>query len=350
MPPLVPRPRPTTLLLPLRAGPSPATATTTTLARLFSSTAPASSGPGQFIPPESPLFINVPNPPQDQSIEARRDLKPVRGYLPVPRKIFSHRDSHLKPTDEWLRRATPLPGTKTHRGRRRDAAAAAAAEGEQWGPTTSETARTLRPESEYQAWKRRMAANRRENLRSGMTDLWARKQLADSRRRERQARVQAEHREAMFAPEPEDERLTRGSISEALLKTAVEKDPERFTRALASRERTVALAARRSEARRDAVQELYMNARSFIIDEAELEARVGELFAPDYWRKMGSSAGGLAIRNVWDLLGKPRTVAQMLSEVSRSSSELVKNVESEATRTMKRQKQVAEELTGGKMD
>lgn len=302
-----------------------ATPITTTIARataLFSSSASRPS-PQQQIPPESPLFINVPNPPQDQSIEALRELKPVKGHLPIPRRVFKQRDGHLKPQDEWLTRSAPTPSSEKSQ---------------------------QPPRSDIQAWKRRMAASRRENMREGVRALYSRKLSFDKRRLERQTARLAANRAAMLAPEREDERLTRASINAGTLQTAVLPDPDRIERALESRQRTEFLSAQKSEARRDAIQELYMKARSFIVSEKELEAEVDRLFAPDYWKKQGVSASGFAVSNIWDLDGKPPTVADMLNDVSRTSSGFMKNAESEKSRTLKRQKEVAEELTGGKLD
>ncbi|KAI2627882.1 hypothetical protein GGS26DRAFT_560296 [Hypomontagnella submonticulosa] len=311
MPPLLPKPS----LLPRRGA-------TSTLFRLFSSSTP-NYKPQQQIPPESPLFINVPNPPQDQSVEALRELKPVKGHLPLPRTVFRQRDGHLKPTTPWLTRSAPEPTNAKSQ---------------------------LPPKSEIQAWKRRIAASRRENMREGVRALYARKQQFDRRRLAAQSAKLAAHRAAATAPEREDERLTRASINAGTLATTVLPDPQRFERALESQARTAAIAEARSEARRDAIQELYMKARSFIVDEASLEAEVDRLFAEDYWKKMGMSASGYEVRNIWDLDGRPRTVASMVDDMTRTSSTVVQNLETEKTRTLKRQKEVAEELTGGKLD
>ncbi|KAF2968095.1 hypothetical protein GQX73_g5498 [Xylaria multiplex] len=290
------------------------------LTRLFSSTSSALS---QQIPPESPLFINVPNPPQDQSIEAKRELKRVKGFIPVPRRIFAHRDSHQKPTDSWLERAAPEP---------------------------SNAKSQAEPTSEIQAWRRKMAASRRENMRAGVRDLWTRKQRFDSKRLAVRTAKLAANKAAAMAPEREDERLTRGTINAETLKTAVALDPLRMEHAIASAERTAAIAADKSEARRDAIQALYMNARSFIVSEAELEAAVNLEFADDHFNKMGASNVGFRISNIWDVKGQPPAVASMLKELERKSDSLVLDMTSEATRTLWRQKKVAEELTGGKMD
>ncbi|CAJ2499777.1 Uu.00g026300.m01.CDS01 [Anthostomella pinea] len=318
MPPLLPRPS----LIPRGCSTTPSTATAA-LSRLFTTTALHAQQTQQKIPPESPLFINVPNPPQDQSVEAKRELKPIKGFIPVPRRIFAHRDSHQKPTPQWLAQAAPEPTS----------------------PKSQEE-----PRSEIQAWKRRMAAGRRSNMRSGVKDLWARKQRSDAQLLQKQSARLAANRAAATALEREDERLTRATVTAATLRTAVLPDPLRFEHALESRARTTALHEQRSEARRDAVQELYMNARQFIVTEAELEARVERLFAPDYWKSHGLTGTGHAIENIWDLEGKPMTVGDMVNDVTRSTNSVMKSYESESTRTLKRQKQVAEELTGGKME
>ncbi|KAI1400220.1 hypothetical protein F4819DRAFT_462019 [Hypoxylon fuscum] len=313
MPPLLPRPA-----LPRTASIS----SISSISRaLFSST--ASHPSPQQIPPESPLFINVPNPPQDQSIEARRELKPIKGHLPVPRQVFKQKDGHLKPRDDWLARSAPPPSSERSQNP---------------------------PRSDVQSWKRKMAASRRDNMREGVRALYARKQLFDKKRLEKQSTLLAENRAAATAPEREDDRLTRASINSGTFQTSVLPDPERFSRATDSLAQTTALQSQKSEVRRDAIQELYMKARTFIVSEAELEAEVERVFAPDYWRKMGASAGGYEMHNIWDADGRPQTVADMLDDLSRTSSTAVKNLESEKTRTAKRQKEVAEELTGGKLD
>ena len=106
----------------------------------------------------------------------------------------------------------------------------------------------------------------------------------------------------------------------------------------------------RREARRDALQGLYMAARSFIVDERQLEARVDELFADDYWSNRAAGTGPVGADNAWDVYGEPPTAQRMLAEVSRSQRSLIDFSKSESDRTLRRQKIVSEELTGGTMD
>jgi hypothetical protein len=94
--------------------------------------------------------------------------------------------------------------------------------------------------------------------------------------------------------------------------------------------------------------ELYMASSNFIVDEAELEKKVAELFAEDYFTRRGM-AGDDAV-NIWETSGgPPLTVRQMMSELTRSESRLYDSVTSEGDRTVKRQRIVSETLTGGKM-
>lgn len=281
--------------------------------------------PRLSIPPESPLFINVPNPPQDQSIEARRELKPVKGHLPLPRTVFRKRDAHIKSTPAFVARTAPAPTS----------------------------APSQRPAgSEIQGWKRRMAAMRRSNLGSGLRDLWQRKTQLDARRAADRRQKLAANRAAALAPERDDDVLTRGTISAKTLLTTVQPDPLRVERSLAARERTAALAAERAERRRDALQELYISARlgPFVVDEAGLGAAVEREFGEDSHRFRGKGASGMPVASIWDLEGLPPTVADMLREVSGRNTHVVQDHSTQKSKTEKRQKQVAEELTGGKLD
>ncbi|KAI1821117.1 hypothetical protein F4861DRAFT_542248 [Xylaria intraflava] len=295
--------------------------TPTPLTMRFASTKPVAKT--QPIPPESPFFLNVPNPPQDQSLEATRGLSRVKGFLPQPRRIFAHRDSYKKPTSKWLNKAA-----------RRPTNARSQAE----------------PATELEAWRRRMAEKRRQNMRSGIRDLWARKQRFDAKRVARREAKLAANKEAAMAEEPEDERLTRGTVNAGTLVTAVVPDPNRFEIAQAAAERTAGIAESKSQSRRDAIQTLYMNARSFIVDEAALEAAVNEQFADDYFEKIGKAGGGYLIQNIWDAQGTPLSTEKMLKELQGDSNTVIDSFTTENTRTIRRQKLVAEELTGGKMD
>ncbi|KAI1818282.1 hypothetical protein GGS20DRAFT_581701 [Poronia punctata] len=320
---------PRTSLLPRSARPSTyiSSISSPTLAKLARS---KSDVQAQRIPPESPAFINVPNPPQDQSIEARRELKRVRGFLPTPRRIFNHPRDERKSKEDWVQRAAPLPKFRDREALRSKLA--------------------TDPHAELVEWKRTMADSRRQNLSSGLKSLWKREKRARKSRETADRAKALAFKKAFTAPEREDERLTRGTINAGTLVTHVAPDPLRFERAKESAERTATIAKQKSERRLDALQTLYMKARSFIVTEEQLEAAVRAEFADDHFTKEGTTAAGQHIYNIWDAEGLPMSVDSMIRDSERTSDTVVPDVSLGQNLVNWRQKQVAEELTGGTMD
>jgi len=204
------------------------------------------------------------------------------------------------------------------------------------------------PRNDLDAWRRRMAESRRQSLAAGLKGLYRRKERSDKISRERSTAKFERNRRAAMAPEGLDDVLTRATVPvAAALNEAMQPDPARFEVA----ERSAAVTAERqqaaSEARRDALSELYIAAKDFIVTEEELEQTVEKIFTEDYFRKLGSVA--IDSSNIWDARGSPITIAGMVSAVNRTQTNLISAAQTETTRTAKRQKVVAEELTGGKM-
>jgi len=315
MPPLLPRPR-------LPRLPSTTTAAipsskSTIPTRCFGTTPPARS---VKIPPESPRYINLDKRPQSEEVLR----PPTRGHLPVPRRIFHPTKGHCKASPEYLASTAPV--------------GAAAAAGEP-------------PGSENQAWRRRLADSRRAGLAEGLSGLWARELRKQQRERAASAAKARDRRRAAVAADHPEDALTTPTVRASTARdTAVPLDPLRFERAAESAARTAALARFRSEGRRDAVMELYVAARNFIVDEAELAERVEAVFAPDYFKRIGGSVtGNLDPQNMWDVYGSPPTVASMIKKAERRGGSLTEQLSDEAHKTAARQRALAEALTGGKI-
>ncbi|ETS75156.1 hypothetical protein PFICI_13640 [Pestalotiopsis fici W106-1] len=291
------------------------------LTRAFSSTTLCQTNK---IPPESPLFINVPTPPMSQAVEDNRpDRFAKKGRLPMPRRIFKRKTYELPKTSPvFLAKSAPLP---------------------------SNAKSQQPPGSEVEARRREMADMRRRNLSEGIEQLWKRRQETNRERYDRHEKNRRRNVHAMKAPQRADERFTETTIPASVLQTHVPLDPLRMEHALQSKARTEALAARKSEDRKDSIQKLYMSARSFIIDEAALQEEVDRVFRPDTFTS-GSTATGTTPTNAWDLWGTPTTVRDMIGEVSRTDSRVLASMQDEGSRTSKRQTKVAEELTGGPMN
>ncbi|KAK4129191.1 hypothetical protein N657DRAFT_630136 [Parathielavia appendiculata] len=289
------------------------TTTSTSQWRAFSITPFASQV--SAVPPESPKFITIPEPPQS----AEPKLPPIKGYLPVPRDMFPKREGNRKVKPGYVQAATPV--------------------------SKAELA-GLPPKSEQEARHRLMAAARRSAFASGIQGLYVRKTQREQRMRARaEARRQA-NIAAATAPERLDDVLTRSTVRAATaLETTVAPDPNRFAAAEAARARREQQESLKAEARRDALAQLYVAAKDFIIDEAELERRVNAIFTRDH-HKYGSTDSG---QSIWDVKSAPVSVADLQAEMTGSSNRLTERNRSPAFKTTARQKAVAEELTGGKL-
>jgi len=260
------------------------------------------------IPPESPRFIDIPQPPQQQAYR-----KPyVKGVLPLPRELFGRKDPN-RTTPEYLAAVTPEPAVKKHHA----------------APQVKALA----------DWKSRQAAIRRQNLRESLVELHQRKVRADRRRAAISTAKQAEHERKIHEPEREDERLTNSSILNALIPGSHQHlpDPGREERIAQMKARFEAKEAAKQAERRNALHSLYMNARSFIVTEEELNKKVDEVF-DDPWYQLNPE------HSVWDKEGFPNSMQSMLLDTVKARSEAVNEL------TKRRAKRLAEELTGGKMD
>lgn len=274
--------------------------------RTFTTTPTLSS-----IGPENPRFIKVPSTPQPQA-NPKLDIK---GTLPPPRNLFPRRAGD-KTSPEYLAAVTPEPKHESE------------------------------PKNEFEAWKRRMAATRRTNLREGLVELHKRKKTQDA---VVAARSKARHnaREArVHAPQREDERLTNPTITSAnsTLQTGHLPDPGRAARIAEMAARVQAIAAEKEQERRDALHTLYMHARTFITTEEQLDQRIEAIFTDEPFGHNDKRD------NIWEAIGKPKEVQEMLNDVNKTQKSAVKFHAGPAIVTGERMKRIAEELTGGKMD
>ncbi|KYK56056.1 hypothetical protein DCS_08022 [Drechmeria coniospora] len=282
--------------------------------RSFSTSQPS---PVQHTPPQAPSYIRLPTPPQSSETKPQR----VRGHLPVPRQIFSQPEGDRKVRPEYIKRTAPKPSTQRE------------------------------PSNEAQRWKAEVAHNRRVNLEEGLQALWIRRRRRDSIRNATVGRKFEEHHKAAAADERQDDRLTRSTVLGSILDTKTYPDPDRFSRVDRSRTKVMAKESTRREARRDAIMELYISASNFIVQESELEAEIDKIFTEDYFRKQSQAINRYgATENTWGIYGKPPSIANMLETTTGTSTKLMDYYESEYDRSVKRQKRIAEDLTGGKME
>lgn len=267
--------------------------------------------PNLRVGPESPHFIDVP-----RILQPSNPAKPsVKGTLPVPRELFPARRKD-KPQQAYIDAATPLPSTE----------------------------RTVNPKSsdpEKQAFKLKMAVLRRQNLQEGLRDLYKRKQVAEQTMFSN-SRAKQRHRERVLRqPMPEDERLTRPSVVQAMQpqKHSALSDPNREARLALSQARLEAKESQKSAEKMEDLHSLYMNARTFITTEEQLAAEIERVF-PDgdnqAWRNDHQEG-----ENIWNL-GVPPTVQSFANESRKSETarwDLMQD----------RVKKLGEQITGGKL-
>ncbi|KAI5292497.1 hypothetical protein KEM52_006311 [Ascosphaera acerosa] len=279
----------------------------------FSTSAPASMGP------ESPAYVDIPQTLQPDLPRKRA----VKGVLPVPRELFPPRRPD-KPGAAYLDAATRAPAPANARV-------------------------PLAPHHrDYPllAWKRKMAELRRANLREGLVELYARKKQAARRIGAESERKQREREAILAQPERDDERLTRPTTVAAMAQPAamVQEDGDGADAS------TAAAAARRLEARRrryhqlqqararerqDLLHTLYMNARHFITNEAQLDAHLNRVFQADAQFTSDANNG----YSVW-VMNAPTSIKDMMGRGERLPEQLYQKQE-------ERLKRLAESLTGG---
>jgi hypothetical protein len=233
--------------------------------------------------------------------------------LPIPRKIFAGPHDLRKAKQDYVDKAYPR------------------ASQEKGEPTTAN-----------QEWKRLMAESRRANLRAGLRGLWHRKQKDDAREAQTERRRQAEHVAASKAPVPDHDRYTRPTLLPGTLRTRVDPDPERFDKAEERRLRTAQKEDGKRIIRRDAIVELYLNAADFIIDEQTFEKEVSRMFSEEFWTEPTG--------NAWTEYGNRPGLADLLTDQAQYTKHGIEHASADFARHARRQKAVAEELTGGKLD
>lgn len=281
--------------------------------RAFSTTQPVLTN---TVPPESPSYVRLSNPPQSEEIKPPR----VRGHLPVPRKIFSRLEGDRKIRPEYMQCTAPEPTNRAA------------------------------PSSAARQWKQRIAETRRCNLKESLQELWERRSKGEKIRQHHKSNKFEEHRRASQASEREDDRLTRTTVLESLLDTKVYPDPERFARAARSRSKLQAQEGAKREARRHALTELYISASNFIVQESDLKWEVDRVFQDDHFTKQNRGVNRYgASTNIWGSHGKPPTLATMLEATSGNLPRMNNFYESEHDRSVKRLMKIAETLTGGKI-
>ncbi|TQS39038.1 hypothetical protein Golomagni_00443 [Golovinomyces magnicellulatus] len=266
------------------------------------------------VQPEHPSYIDVPGQAPFQRHPRRREIK---GTLPPPRDVLKTRALRTsKDHPNFILKTIPEPKALKE------------------------------PQNEFVAWKRRTAELRKKNLRESLIELHKRK-CERKDKLERLSIGRRNRRERLLnAPQREDERLTNPTVTQlnSNLQKGALSDPNRDSRILEKAARVRAREEAKSQARMDALHTLYMNARNFITTEESLEAQIQLIFKEEPFAK------GNLDDNIWEVLGSPPTVRDLLKRYEGHSRAAVEAHQSPAVIIGERMQVIAEELTGGKME
>ncbi|KAF1817040.1 hypothetical protein P152DRAFT_383465, partial [Eremomyces bilateralis CBS 781.70] len=287
----------------------------------------SSSPRARSIAPESPRFIDIPQPPQRDVV--KRPI--VKGVLPVPRQVFRSNTGNNMIDPKTLSLSTMEPSNP---------------EQELDTDTTTLSRRS---------YKARAAQTRRQNLRQGVMDLYTRQETQRTRSERKQAAIFKAHNAARVAPERDDERFTRTTVPQAVLDLLTKQptsgrksDPEAMERSRMNYQRDL---QKKSERRREALQSLYVHARNFIVNEAQLDEAIEKTFGteekPIRWST--GSWSKFETTSIW-AMGTPDTTNDMLARLNREGdSKTTQRIRDRPMGTSsERLKKIAEVLTGGK--
>ena len=182
-----------------------------------------------------------------------------------------------------------------------------------------------------------------ENLDIGITALAKRKKTREQEATATTLRRRTAAKKIVEAVEDEADRLTRPSVPPELLVTAVADDPARFQKAHAALTRTMKMFQRHQVARQDSITELYMNAKTFIVREEELEATIQKVFTADAFKENEANWG---VPNVW--ANEPPLMETY--DNTWSATDMIGDfLDRKAIKAGRRHEKVGEALTGGKL-
>lgn len=277
--------------------------------------------------PEHPQYIEIPQAPQ----QSARYRPVVKGTLPVPRELFGGKRG------KWERRQESIALSTKERESDRGHDAGS-----------------------FNAFRTRLAATRRQNLRDGLAELQARQQKTHAIRDQRSAARLRERYEAVHRPEREDERLTTPSNNfdvDELMRGLPQNEDK--TKALAeSKERYAMIQAGKQQERQDHLHTLFTKARSFIVNTDQLDDALEKSFgtdeAPFEFNKNKKSTYPQDRYSIW-AEGVPYNVRELMTQARDNTAQPTKVNESylgprQAALSSQRVRKIAEVLTGGTID
>lgn len=277
----------------------------------------SSTPPALALGPQSPNYIDVPKP-----LQPTFPIKPVvKGHLPVPRDIFKTRNPHPKESPDFLNRSTRPP-------------------------TTVKVPGPYSRDAEYRLYKQRLADKRRAALQQGVKELHERKVDSEAQYLSKIQAIGAFRRQVAMAPRRQVDILTETSVAKGIRDFLTDSLPPRPDITKARRAAYQRRLEKVQHMRTSRLHDLYTNARTFIVDEQQLDHAIETAFgteeSPMGWDdkgNMGPRDEGKEGLSPWHG-PMPEGVSDRLQKLKGGEG---------VGLAKERVRKVAEELTGGKM-
>lgn len=203
-----------------------------------------------------------------------------------------------------------------------------------------------------------MAQLRKSHIREGLTELHARKLDTRAKAQHRSQARKAESARLATQPPREDARLTSNSVPQAMkIRRSATPIADDLAAAKALHERKVAnynaSASAKTAERLDALHTLYMNARTFITTEDQLNYAIAQQFDDLAIFRSDTSDG----KSMWNK-GPPDTIRSLIANNQSQDGGLAGVLSAMRnrgdgrvgfTRDQERMKKIAEKLSGGKI-
>jgi hypothetical protein len=272
------------------------------------------------IPPESPSWIEVPQPLQSPA----PPKPPIKGILPIPREVIKDRRHRYKATSKHLDTTAAYPKTQ----------------------------RPINPDvkgAELNIFDRQVSSQRRDLLREGMKGIFERRvSQAHKERIVKKSRI-IKDLKARNAPARQEDILTQQSVPEVVRLALAWKPTKKVETEQEKQERKQTydeIVEQKLQHKMDQVHKLYLNAGNFIIDENQLNEQIDKVFGSDekpiYWNGNGISVWQTGPPSGTKGLGSSFSQAPTLTGYGDNFKE--------RNDMMKRIMKIAGELSGGKIE
>lgn len=194
---------------------------------------------------------------------------------------------------------------------------------------------------EFRLYKQRLTEMRRESIREGLTQLKVRNAKAIEEMSKRSEKKRQINQANLLKAERRDDALTSPTVLPTI--ESMVSQPLTEEQIAEKRARFEAKEWAKMEERRNNLHTLYMNARDFIVTEEQLNAKIDAVFDDPFFENLQDPS-------IWAKEGVPEQMKDIRAQLSGARSGVMNLSENYSIVTRNRLQEIAEELTGGRME